>query len=86
MAENGLLTGTAVLPVEVGIARAGHRHIGQWLCVAHHMIREGEPLCAYEAMLSAIWLMGVHHGQDSWAAFPKAQALAVRCRGPATTS
>jgi hypothetical protein len=68
MAENGLLARTegaaAVLPVEVRLARANRRHIGQWLWVAHHMIREGKPLHAYEAMLPAIWLLGVHQDQD----------------------
>jgi hypothetical protein len=68
MAENGLLARTegaaAVLPIEVRLARANGRHIRQWLWVAHHMIREGKPLHAYEAMLSAIWLMGVHQDQD----------------------
>jgi hypothetical protein len=65
MAENGLLTGTAVLPTEMRLARANGRHIGKWLWVAHRMIREGEPLCAHQAMLSAIRLMGVHQGQDA---------------------
>jgi len=65
MAENDLLTGTAVLPTEMRLARANRRHIGQWLWVAHRTIREGEPLCAYQAMLSAIRLMGVHQDQDS---------------------
>ena len=65
MAENGLLTGTAALPIEARLARANRRHIGQWLWVAHHMIREGKPRGAYEAMLSAIWLMGVHRDQGA---------------------
>ena len=64
MAENGLLIGTAELPIEVRLAHANRRHIGQWLWVAHHMIREGEPRGALEAMLSAILLMGVHQDQD----------------------
>jgi hypothetical protein len=64
MAENDLLTADAVLPIELRLARANRRHIGQWLRVARHMIREGEPVGAYEAMLSAILLMGVRqdHG------------------------
>src|SRR5262245_9446758 len=69
MAENGLLASTggseAVLPIEVRLARANRRHIGQWVWVAHHMIREGEPPHAYEAMLSAIWLLGVHHDRGA---------------------
>jgi hypothetical protein len=65
MAENGQLTGTAVLPIEARLARAYRRHIAQWLWVAHHMIREGKPREAYEAMLSAIWLMGLHQDQDA---------------------
>ena len=60
MVENDLLTVTAVLPIELRFARANRRHIGQWLWVARHMIREGEPVGAYQAMLSAIFLMGVH--------------------------
>jgi len=63
MAENDLLTVAAGLPIEVRLARANRRHIGQWLWVARHMIREGEPVSAFEAMLSAILLMGVHHDQ-----------------------
>jgi hypothetical protein len=59
MAENGLLIGPAVLPIEARLARANRRHIGQWLWVARHMIREGEAGGAYEAMLAAILLMGV---------------------------
>jgi len=65
MAENHLLTVIAELPIEVRLARANRRHIGQWLWVARHMIREGEPPGAYEAMLSAILLMGVHRVQDA---------------------
>jgi hypothetical protein len=65
MAENGVFIGTAVLPIEARLARAYRRHISQWLWVAHHMIREGKALGAYEAMLSALWLMGLHHDQDA---------------------
>ena len=66
MAENELLTAVAAaLPIEVRLAGANRRHIGQWLWVARHMIREGEPVGAYEAMLSAILLMGVHRSQGT---------------------
>ena len=69
MAEHDLLIGTggevAVLPIEVRLARLNRRHIGQWLWVAHHMIREGEPVHAYEAMLSASLLMGAHESHDA---------------------
>lgn len=37
------------------------RSVDNWLWRARHAIRQGNPRRAYEAMLSALWLLGVEH-------------------------